>query len=339
MSSPPIITSSSSSNPFSSLPEDVIRAHIFPRLDGCSLASVGCVTPELHSLSSDHQLWSHICHSTWPSTTTSTLTPLISSFKGGARSFFALSTLPPNHNLPSPSPSPSLSALPDQVISAVDIFYRGKCIYSKAQATETVSGWFKCSPFRIDLVGPKEAVPTPISRPSHEDTCQSLYADLELSWIVVDPTGHKAVNVSSLLPVSVERHWLSGEVHIRYATVVGGHVTCSVEVTCVGGGPGGLVLHVTEACLKMEDIDGAHLNGRDSLVVLQRVLEGKRGNLCSENGKMRKVEEKRKKYLEFLERRKERREKILRREGRLDNLCVGIGSFLFVGLFYLLCFY
>lgn len=184
-------------------------------------------------------------------------------------------------------------------------------------------------------MGPKESVPTPIRRPSHDDTCRDLYADLELSWIVVDPIKGKAVNVSSLRPVSVERHWLSGEVHVRYATVVGdGHVMCSAEVTCTGSG--GLVLHVTEACLKMEDIDGVHLNGRDSLVILQRVLEGKRGNWINKE----RVEEGRKRYLEFLEKKREKRERILRREGRLDNMCVGIGVLLFVGLFYkyMFCF-
>lgn len=195
-----------------------------------------------------------------------------------------------------------------------------------------MTGWFRCSPLRIDLLGPKENVPTPIRRPSHDDTCRELYLDLELSWILVDPASLRAVNLSSFRPVSVERHWLTGEVYVRYAAVVGGEVMCSVEVTCVGGG---LVLHVTEACLKMEHISGAHLNGKDSLVIWQRVLEGKRGNLC---GIKRRVEEGRKRYLEYLERKKQRREKMLIREGRLDNMCVGVGAFLFLALFYFICF-
>lgn len=326
------------STSFSNLPRDIIRAHILPRLDGCTLAAIGCATPDLHPLTSDEELWSHICHSTWPSTTTPSLRHVIQSFPNGPRSFFSQSFPTPS---PNPHPSSSSSALPDQVISAVDIFHRGKCIFSKIQETETLTGWFRCSPFRIDLVGPKESVPTPISRPSHEDTCKSLYADMELSWIVVDPTGRKAVNVSSLTPVSVERHWLSGEVHVRYATVLNSkngndNVLCSVEVTCVGGG---LVLHVTEACLKMEDINGAHMNGKDSLVILQRVLEGKRGNLCGENGKKKvRGEEGRRRYLEFLEKKRERREQVLRREGRLDNMCLGFCVVLFGAVFYLLCF-
>ncbi|KNA05376.1 hypothetical protein SOVF_190920, partial [Spinacia oleracea] len=282
---------------------------------------MGCVTPELRSLSSDEKLWSDICHSTWPSTTTPHLRHLISSFPGGGpRSFFSLSfqfplfpsILSSNRHPPSLSPS---CLLPEQLISAVDIFYRGKCIFSKVQETETVTGWFRCSPLRVDLLGPKESVPTPIRRPSHDDTCRDLYADLELSWIVIDPTARRAVNLSSFRPVSVERHWLSGELHVKYAAVMGGEVMCSVEVTCVGGGPGGsLVLHVREACLKMEEISGGHLNGKDSLVILQRLLEGKRGNLCGKGGMKGRVEEGRRRYLEYLERKKERKEKMLRRE-------------------------
>ncbi|XP_021728602.1 probable F-box protein At2g36090 [Chenopodium quinoa] len=328
------------SSPFSLLPADVIRSHILPSLDGCTLAAVGCATPELRSLSYDEELWSHICHSTWPSTTTPRLRHLISSFPGGgSRSFFSLSfPLFPSTLSPNPHPPLSSCKLPEQLISAVDVFYRGNCILSKVQETETVTGWFRCSPLRVDLVGPKESVPTPIRRPSHDDTCQDLYADLELSWIVVDPTSKRAVNLSSLRPVSVERHWLSGEVHVRYATVVGGQVMCSVEVTCVGGGPGGLVLHVTEACLKMEGIDGAHLNGKDSLVILQRVLEGKRGDLYGKGGMKGRVDEGRKRYLEFLERKRQRRENMIRREGRLDSMCVGISVCLFVSFLYMVFF-
>ncbi|KAL2900125.1 hypothetical protein RDABS01_025207 [Bienertia sinuspersici] len=316
-----------------------MRSHILPTLDGCTLAAIGCVTPELHSLSSDQHLWSHICHSTWPSTTSPRVRHLIlSSFPGGPRSFFSLS-FPRSFNFdfPSMTLSPSSFSQPRELISAVDIFYRGKCFFSKVQETETVTGWFRCSPFRVDLVGPKKSVPTPVRRRSHDDTCRDLYTDLELSWIVVDPVNGKAVNVSSLRPVSVERHWLSGEVHVRYAAVVvgegDGHVMCSVEVTCVGSG-GGLVLHVTEACLKMEDIDGVHLNGRDSLVILYRMLEGKRGNWLK-NGR---VEEGRKIYFEYLERKRERRERMLRREGRLDNMCIVIGVLMFIGILYMLCF-
>ncbi|KAK9723616.1 hypothetical protein RND81_05G012600 [Saponaria officinalis] len=323
---PPTTTTSSK---FHLLPHDVIRAHILPHLDGCTLASIGCTTPELRTLiTTDHHLWSHLCHSTWPSTTSPRLRHLISTFPNGAHTFFSLSfpPLPPTLSPPSSS-SPSTSG---ELISAVDIFYRGKCMFSKVQENETVTGWFRCSPFRVDLLDPKESVPTPIRRPSHDDTCRDLYNDIELTWLLVCPTRRRSINVSGLRPVSVEKHWLSGEVHMRYASVVG-HVAFVVDVTCVGCGPGGLVLHVTEVCLKMEDIDGVSLIGKDSLVILQQVLEGKRGK-CGKN-KSENVEEGRKRYFEYLERRKEWKENKVKKEGRLDVMCVVFGVGFIVSLF------
>lgn len=304
---------------------DIIRFHILPRLDGCSLAAVGCATPELRSLCSDEGLWSHICHSTWPSTTTPRMRELISTFPNGPRSFFSVAY----PLVPTLSPILYPRTLPSGLISAVDIFYRGQCIFSKVHETETVTGWFRCSPFRIDLLGPKETVATPIRRPSHEDTCRDLIGDLELSWIVVGPSTCRAANVSSFHPVSVERHWLSREVHVRYASVAS-HVMCRVEVTCVGGmGP---VMHVTEVSLKMEDMDGAHLTGRESLVILQRAFEGKRGK---GGGRREREEEGRRRYLEYLERKRERRERNKRREGRLDMMCAGFGVAIFAAPFFL----
>ncbi|XP_074281269.1 putative F-box protein At2g36090 [Silene latifolia] len=318
-------TTSSTSSKFSFIPHDVIRSHILPHLDGCTLASISSTTPELRTLiSSDQKLWSHLCHSTWPSTNTPRIRHLISTFPGGPRTFYSLSypTLPPTLPLNLRPPSPS-----HQLISAVDLFYRGKCIFSKVQENETVTGWFRCSPFRIDLLDPKESVPTPIRRPSHDDTCRELYSELELSWVLVCPTRRLSLNVSSLKPVNVDKHWLSGEVHVRYAVVVD-NVVFVVDVTCVGCGPGGLVLHVTEVCLKMEDLDGVGLIGKDSLVILQRVFEGKRGN-----GKLVGVEQGKKRYLEYLDRRKEWKENQLKREGRLDGMCVVFGVGFIVSLF------
>uniref|UniRef100_A0A7C8ZQV4 F-box domain-containing protein n=1 Tax=Opuntia streptacantha TaxID=393608 RepID=A0A7C8ZQV4_OPUST len=316
-----------SATAFPILHPDIIRSHILPRLDGCSLAAVGCATPELRSLCSDVGLWSHKCYSTWPSTTMPRMRELISTFTNGPRSFFSLSY----PLFPTLSPILYPPSLPSRLVSAVDIFYRGRCIFSTVHETETVTGWFRCSPFRVDLLGPKETVATPIRRPSHDDTCRDLIGDLELSWIVVDPSTCKAVNVSSFRPVSVERHWLSGEVHVRYAAVAG-HVMCGVEVTCVGGmGP---VMHVTEVSLKMEDLDGVHLTGRESLVILQRGFEGKRGN---GGGKREREEEGRRRYVEYLERKREITERKRRREGTLDMLCVGLGVAILAALFFLLC--
>lgn len=133
---------------------------------------------------------------------------------------------------------------------------------------------------------------------------------------MIDPVTRRAVNVSSSDPVAVDRQWLSGEMRVKFAVVVGhvmcvAEVTCVEEVTCLG-------VHVTGVSLRVEEMDGAHLNGRDSLVILQRgMMEGKRVNNDKKGGEMGK-----RRYVEFMEKRRERRERKLRREGRMDVMFV-----------------
>ncbi|KAL5207401.1 hypothetical protein ABZP36_031836 [Zizania latifolia] len=59
-------------------------------------------------------------------------------------------------------------------------------------------------------------------------------AELELSWVVLDPARGRAVNVSSRRAVAVDRHWYTGETLVPFAVVLGG---CKFEstVTCSEG--------------------------------------------------------------------------------------------------------
>ncbi|XP_059296224.1 F-box protein At2g27310 [Lycium ferocissimum] len=217
--------------------------------------------------------------------------------------------------------------LPLELISAVDIHYKNDVVFSKVQETETTSSWFQCSPFRIDMIDPKDMISTTIKHPNDDDTCTDLIEDMTLSWILIDPIGRLAINISSLKPVSVQRHWLTGEVHVRFGSILTvdqkrGNVLCEIVVTCGGSEVG--EMQVREVSLEVEDMDGSHLNGRESLVILQRVLEGKRGNGAN------RAEIGRKRYKEFLEMRRERKEKKLKREGALDCLCVTFGISIFV---------
>uniref|UniRef100_A0A2N9EXI9 F-box domain-containing protein n=1 Tax=Fagus sylvatica TaxID=28930 RepID=A0A2N9EXI9_FAGSY len=312
---------------------DILQTHILTRLDGPTLASAACTCSQLHTLSSQENLWTNICNSTWPSTNTPRLRHVISTFPNGSRSFFSDSFPLLLTNSSDPTVTPSSSSInsnnqdrPSEIISAVDVYYKGRLIFSKVIETETLTSWFRCSPFRLDLLDPKDVVPTPIKYPEEgeEDKCRDLEEDLELSWILIDPIGRRAMNVSSQKPVSVQRHWLSGEVQVRFATILAGErgassefVQCGVVITCGGSQGGGLL--VKEMSLQVEDMDGVHLNGKESLVILQRAMEGKKGI------RRRREEEGRKRYQEFLERKKERKEKKLRTEGTLDMLCVAFG--------------
>ncbi|XP_050382750.1 probable F-box protein At2g36090 [Argentina anserina] len=315
-----------SSASISGVHPDIIQTHILTRLDGPTLASAACTSSQLHSLASDHSLWANICHSTWPSTTAPRLRQLISSFPDGAFSFFS-DSFPLLANIDS---SFSASAgdqhnRPSELISAVDIYHGDKLIFSKVMETETETGWFMCSPFRVDLLEPKDVVPTPVNYPEAE-TCRDLGEELRLSWILIDPVGRRAMNLSSHTAVSVQRHWLSGEVHARFASILTGErgtasefVQCGVVVTCGAGAEGG-ELQVREVSLQVEDMDGMHLNGKDSLIILERGLEGRKGR----KGR-RREEEGRRRYEEYLERKRERKEKKMRTEGTLDTLCVTFG--------------
>ncbi|CAI9760858.1 unnamed protein product [Fraxinus pennsylvanica] len=304
---------------FSTLHPDIIESHILKRLDGVSLSTVSCCSATLHHLSSQNNLWSNMCYSTWPSTSSQRVNHVISTFPdGGPRSFFAnafplLVELTTSTNL---SPSSPSAPPPSKFISAVDIHYQDQLIFTKVQETETVTGWFRCSPFRIDLLEPKDVVPTPIKHPE-EDTSTALISHMTLSWILIDPTGRRAVNLSSYKPVTVQRHWLTGEMQARFATILTvdhGHVQCEILVTC-GVSEGG-DMQVKEVSLKIEDIDGMHLIGKDSLVILQRALEGKKGRVKTRlhEGEMR--------YKKFVEMRRERRERKLRRDVALDLFSV-----------------
>ncbi|KAI6696471.1 hypothetical protein NL676_016590 [Syzygium grande] len=329
-------SSSSAAATIAAIHEDVLRAHVLTRLDGPALASAACASSQLRSLSSERDLWANMCRSTWPSTSSPLVSRVISTFPDGPRSFFSDSY---SYSLladAAASPPAAPGRGPSRLISAVDIRYRGDLIFSRAVETDADSGWFQCSPFRIDVLDPKDAVRTAIRFPDAEQAGRELGEGLRLSWVLIDPAGRRAMDLSSQAPVSVQRHWLTG----------GAARECAVVVTCGGwagaaaassseeeegeGGGGGGGMQVREVGLQVEDGDGMHLSGRDSLEVLGRAFGGRRrGRREREEG------ERRRRYDEFERRKRERKERKLRTEGTLDFLFVGFGVLAFA-LFWLL---
>ncbi|KAL2323048.1 hypothetical protein Fmac_027427 [Flemingia macrophylla] len=287
----------------SDVPADVIQAHILTRLDGPTLASAATTCTGLRALASHPLLWARACHATWPSTLSPRVRHVISAFpNGGARSFFA-------DAFPSPSssagklPPPGPDGAPPRLLSAVDLFLGPCVVFSEVAETETVSGWFLCSPFRIDMVEEKDAVRVGV-------TCEAV-EEVRLRWVVVDPAGGRAADVSSGRAVEVRRHWLSGEVEARFATAVG-------EAACLAVVRWGPEMEsIREVSLQMEGVDGVRMNGRDSLVILQSVLLGERQGK-TEGGAG---------YRQFLKMKKERIEGKLRAEGILDMLSLAFAFF------------
>lgn len=271
------------------------------RLDGRSLAAASCATAALRALATDPETWRALCLAEWPS--------LALALAAQRR---LLAAVPPQRLFADAHPFPSAdtggAGGPDpdpvpagELVSAVDVYYRGAPLLSRLVETPASSPWFLGSPFRVEAVERKRpasaaAVPSP--------------GELELSWVVVDPARGRAVNVSSRRPVAVARHWYTGETLARFAVVLGG---CKFEATvaCSEGADG----HVSEVSLAVEDADGAAVSGEGTLRLLAAAMEAPR------KGGAREPEEARRRYLDFVKRKKGRKESKARREALVDLCC------------------
>ncbi|KAK1323154.1 F-box protein [Acorus calamus] len=276
---------------------------ILRRLDPPILAAVSASSSHLLRLSSDPHLLHHLSLSTWPS-----LRHLPTPY---------LHLLSSKSFLSDAFPSPSSAAAGSgwfcggDLISAVDLYHNHDLLLSSVIVTDTSDPWFSTSPFRIDA-------PAPAADASAVDPVA-----LRLTWIAIDSGGghrRRAADLSSRRPVSVQRHWLTGDMQVRFATVLGPASVAAVVVTCGrrrGEGEEEGCWHVREASLVVEDVEGFCLNGREGLAVIEAAMGG---------GRRRKAEgEAGERWSEFLRRRRERRAWKLGRERRLDTCCVMIG--------------
>ncbi|XP_062225586.1 probable F-box protein At2g36090 [Phragmites australis] len=276
-----------------------VLARALRRLDGRSLAAASCATAGLRALAADPETWRALCLAEWPSL-------------AGERRLLA--AVPPHRLFADAFPFPSPDAaglgggegeleLPGELVSAVDVYCRGAPLLSRVVETPASSSWFLGSPFRVEAVEHKKPALEAVSSP----------AELELSWVVVDPARGRAVNVSSRRAVAVDRHWYTGETMVRFAVVLGG---CKFEatVTCSEGAG-----HVNEVSLAVEDADGAAVSGEGTLRLLAAAMEGQR------RGGEKEPEEAKRRYEEFVKRKKGRKESKARREALLD-LCCSVAS-------------
>ncbi|CAK9314287.1 unnamed protein product [Citrullus colocynthis] len=325
----------------SALHSDILQTHILNRLDGAALACAASASSRFRRLSSEDQLWRRVCSASWPSITHPKVRQAISAFPSEHRSFFSdvfpvLDCWSLCCDL-----DRSSSSSTSELISAIDIHYKDKLVFSKVHSIETETNWFLYSPFRVDLIDPKDSIPSPIRRSEkYEDWLGHLEENLTVSWIVIDPMKNRAANISSRQAVKVRRHWLSGDIQVQYTTVMGGDrragsavemVQCAVVVSCGEKEEEGMLMSVTEVSMQMLDMEGKHLNGKESLGVLGEAMErGKRIKAKKGEGKLRFEE-----YEEMKRKRKARKERI---ENGLDMLCIFTGiailfsfcSFIFV---------
>lgn len=278
------------------LPADVLACAL-RRLDGPSLAAASCATAGLRELASDPDTWRALRLAQWPSL---------------AAQPNALSTISPRRlfadafPFPSPDAAPLAGAerLPGKLVSAVDIYHKGEPLLSRVVETSTSSSWFLTSPFCVDVVECKNPVPA----------CSVSPAELELSWIVADPSSGRAVNVSSRQAVAVDRHWYTGETLLRYAVMLGG---CKFEATATCSEETG---HLREVSLTVEDADGAAVSGEGSLRLLAAAMAGPR------KGGEKEREEAKRRYEEFVRSKRGRKESKARREVLVDLCCSAVSA-------------
>uniref|UniRef100_A0ACD5UAR7 Uncharacterized protein n=1 Tax=Avena sativa TaxID=4498 RepID=A0ACD5UAR7_AVESA len=282
--------------------EDVhadVLACALRRLDGRSLAAASCATAGLRALAADPDTWRALCLAQWPSLALA-----------ASQHHDLLCAIPPRRLFAdaSPFPCPDAAAaagelpLPQNLISAVDVYCRGAPLLSHVVETPACSApWFLSSPFRVEALDCKKPAPVPAAAFSP--------AELELSWLVVDPARGRAVNVSSRRAVAMGRHWYTGEMMVRFAMVLGG---CNFEATVACSEEAG---HVSEINLAVEDADGAAVSGEGTLRLLAAAMEGGR------RGGEREREEAKARYQAFVERKKGRKESKARREALVDLCC------------------
>ncbi|KAG5114566.1 hypothetical protein JHK82_037835 [Glycine max] len=326
---PPMDNTSFSSD-ITTVHPDIFQSHILNRLDGPTLASAASSTSHLRRLCTEHHLWRNISAATWPSLNDPLAAAIITTFPARHRSIFSdsfpsLHHSPPNLN-PTPPPPP-----PPELISAVDLYYKGKPVFSRVIKTETHKGWFLCSPLWVDLLDRNEVVPTPLKFAQTNDENELLNhldENLTLSWIIIDPTRKRAANLSSRRPVAVRRHWLTAELQVLYAVPME-TVQCVVKVTCCGKAGG--AMHVREVSLTMEDTEGRHVMGKDSVVILQDAME---------NGKRKKLDEveAKERFEKFSIVKREIRERKMRRDKATDMVAMLVAFAVFALLFWFMAF-
>ncbi|XWS31596.1 hypothetical protein CRYUN_Cryun23aG0089900 [Craigia yunnanensis] len=251
------------------------------------------------------------------------------------------------------------SISPLDFVSIVDIRYKDKTICSKVlwgiPNANGSNSWFYNCPFRIDLLtyaardddsegevtlSVSDGLPPIISMEKERKDgklWKELRDGLRLSWIVVNRKVKQAANLASWSPLSGQRHWPTDkDFVIRFGSVLPAKdiLPCQV-VECIlimkfrvihtEGEGVETTLKLTELSMQLEDMEGAHVNGRNSLFILKEALSCHRS----------------KNYSEVLESchlyskvQSELKEEKMRNESRLDRLCILSGIAAFVSFWY-----
>lgn len=299
--------------------EEIIESHILSRLNASTLSSTALVSPLLHAMSMKDRLWKDLCTSTWNSTKHPRVQYSISTFPGGHRSLFSDSFPLLCHDESRSSRHQVVQVMQasddHELISAVDIHYNSNLAYSKVDVINISDSNSLDSTSVVELLGEKERVRMPVKYELdvEEDVyLWGLKENMSLSWIIIDPMQKRAVNVSSVRPVTVRPHWVDGDIEVKYASIVAGDCMSElVELRVVVklGWKDGGELELRKVNLRVLDMDGNCLSGKGSLgILMEAIRSGKRVK-----GKKGEETERYRKYVNM---KRERREgKLKRRRG------------------------
>lgn len=253
---------------------------------------------------------------------------------------------------------------PANLISIVDVVYNEKSVFSRTiegiPGADDFLGWFSNCPFRVDLLkSPDEeeleqesqnAVVIEDDLPSITSVekerkdgkfWKALWDNMRVSWILINKKTMQMANLASWKPLGGLRHWPCDEDYlIRFGSILPANrdslcsaVQCNIVMKCrfasvVIGETVKTTLRLTELSMQLEDMEGAHVNGKDSLAILHRALS------CPKSRNHPDVLDS---YLMYLKAQSELKERKIRHEGRLDTAAVvsGISVFLFICYFIL----
>lgn len=251
------------------------------------------------------------------------------------------------------------SISPSDFVSIVDIWYKDKTICSKVlwgiPNTNGFHSWFYNCPFRVDLLtsaardndvegevtlSSLDGLPPLVSMERERKdgkVWQELWTGLRLSWIVVNPKLKRSANLASWSPLGGQRHWpTDNDFLIRFGSILPAKdiLPCQVvecmlnmkfRVVRTEGEGGETRLKLTELSMQLVDMEGAHVNGRNSLLVLKEAL------YCHKSKNYSKVVEVCQLYSKV---QSELKQEKMRYESRLDRLCILSGIAAFVTLCY-----
>lgn len=244
---------------------------------------------------------------------------------------------------------------PSDFVSLVDLYYRDKAIYSKIlwgiPGAADCNGWFSNSPFSIDLltsfdkgengegqvnISLQDGLPqiTSLERERKDGKLWSdLWDNIRLSWILVNTKEKQAVNISSWSPLGGQKHWpTEKDFLLLFGSILPAHkilplgvvqgilaMKCRIPDDDVGEGSD-MTLKLTELGMRLEDMEGAHVNGRNSLLILKRALS------CHRTMNYNNVLAS---YQQFLKTQSELKDEKMKNENLIDTLCAlgGITAF------------